>query len=171
MKLQVELDDTKEFTGGWSMDQIPVLSALRAVTFVDKLSILEFGTGKSTELLAKLLRDKSVDYRYVSYENDPTFVCPDSSIETIFWEVFPAQIVDGIFDLIINDGPNGVRRKLWYELHRKNVRPGTVLLLDGFYHYVEFLEALDLNYTYEILSDHVAKRGTCWRVVKVLSVR
>jgi hypothetical protein len=85
------------------------------------------------------------------------------------------EIVDHIFDLILVDGPNGDKRAKWYSKIRKNVKPGTIILVDDFNHFDSFSTELNKNFEYELLDHHdepfVAYGEHSWKIVKVIAAR
>jgi len=168
MRLFVTKEECLEFPGSWSLWPAQMYRALNAVEYIDKIKILEFGAGDGTKALAEILNNKGIDYRYFTYENDQRYIIDTDKITTMIWNDFPDRIIDGIFDLIIIDGPEGVSRSKWYPLIKKNARPGTIIVIDDFGHYQEFSDALNANFNYDIIDqrDRFARTGTTWLTVR-----
>jgi len=176
MKLSITADECTVFTGGWGYSAKLMSCALGAVEYEGRLSILEFGAGQGTLLLAGLLEKVGAPFRYVSYENNPDWVCPLENVETVLWEQYPKEILPGPYDLIIIDGPRGARtggRLPWFSLTRPVVRVGTILAVDDFDHNVKYQEKLDENFSYEPVGYHPLEvfAGENWRAVRVLGVK
>jgi hypothetical protein len=81
-------------------------------------------------------------------------------------------IPDIQFDIVLVDGPHGDNRSRWYAKIRKNVKAGTIILVDDFNHYTCFSEELDKNFKYELLSHSdepfVAYGEHSWKIVRVI---
>lgn len=174
-KLTVTTQECSGFPGGWSVNSEQMFTALNATTYRDILRILEFGSGTGTNVLANILSKKSgMRFSYTTYENNINYVCKAPAVTTVMWERLPEKLVDGIFDLIIIDGPKGVDRSKWYPLIRPNIRRGTILLIDDYSHFKEFGEALNANFTYEDI-EQVDMPYTppgpfvTWRTVRLLT--
>lgn len=181
-RLNISPVDCKEFTSGWSLSPDAVYAALKHTRYNKKLRLLEFGSGIGTRHMVNLLKSKNVPFKYIAYENNPDYVTDAPEVRTILWDwdTFPTRIAGGKFDLVIIDGPNGVRRQLWYPLLKKSVRRGTVMLIDDFLHYSEFKTALCKNFEYAIMAEYAktvpvnadsAPRLITWQVVQVLAVK
>jgi hypothetical protein len=169
VRLCVNEHECAAFTGGMSICSLAMANALSAVEFDDRLRILELGSGAGTQALVNLLDKLVVPFEYQAYENDPLFVCSDSRVHTTLWDGanFPKSI-GGQFDFVIVDGPNGKTRAEWYPLLKSVVTPGTVLLIDDYYHHEEFERALNECFSYETI-DRKSGSHECWKTVRILA--
>ena len=76
------------------------------------------------------------------------------------------------FDIVFVDGPHGDKRSKWYSKFKKNVKVGTIILIDDFNHYKCFSEELDRHFRYETLSysdePFVPYGEHSWKIVRVI---
>lgn len=173
MELRITEKDCENFPGRWSLNPEQVYTALSHVTYRRVLKILEFGSGKGTYVMARMLNRKGIRFKYVTYENDERFVCDHPKVQTVFWTDFPKKLVKGIYDLVIIDGPAGLTRTQWYPLLRSHVRQGTILLIDDFRHFKQFLKVLKRNFRYRLIHEVAepkvpGRAQVTWRVVQVV---
>jgi hypothetical protein len=176
MVLNIKPNECSAFPGGWSVNPEQMYLALKHLTYHKAINVLEMGSGEGTTALVALLDKKKVPYSYTAYENDKAYASKSNNVRTIMWSAFPNRVVPGIFDLIIIDGPHGVSRIKWYPLLRRNVRKGTIIVVDDYRHYAEFKVALDRNFRYKTIHEHVETyiKGApyvTWIVIKIQSVR
>lgn len=177
-QLSVTDEDCAGFESGWSLHPAAMRRALSAVTYDQRLNVLEFGAGTSTDRLANLLETKDIPYRYVSYENDPSFASKHPKVETILYDTdagWPTVLIDGVFDFVMVDGPHGFGRVRWYPLLRSQVRRCTILLIDDFEHTVDFGRALDESFGYQEVDYYgtgkIPSPGKCWKTVRIIEPR
>lgn len=175
---QIAFDECSHFPGGWSYDPALIHAALSALQWSSKLRVLEFGAGQGTRLLVKLLERKipSPGFEFVSYEDNPEWVCTHPKVQTILWSKTYPEILSGPYHLILIDGPRGSttdRRLPWFTKIRPVVQPGTILVVDDFDRNSKYEKLLQENYVYE----EVARRKlqvageNNWIVVRVQQVR
>ena len=173
--LNIPQEECGIFKGGWSLDATAMYYALRAIRYADKLRILEFGSGDGTAALVELLDRHSVPFDYTAYENNIEYKCPDHRVRTMLWEEFPSKVRKDVYDFVIIDGPHGVTREKWYPLIKPVVRAGTIILIDDWMHYAEFMKALDNNFTYRVIEAHAEYTEICsyitWLIVEVISAK
>ena len=151
--IDITMQDVENFPGGWSVAPYSVFLALQYTTFNDNsINVLEFGAGEGTNQLYTLLKSKNLEVNYVSYETDTSFAYVSGVNYQIYQDDY-SVLTDAIFDLVIVDGPHGVSRANWYGNFKKNVRPGTVILVDDYHHYTEFGQSLDNHFTYELINE------------------
>ena len=174
-RLNITKEECEVFPGGWSVDATAMYYALDAVRYADKLKILEFGSGAGTSALVGLLDKRGVTFDYTSYENNIEYMCPDHRVRTMLWEAFPRKVRKDVYDFVIIDGPHGVTRENWYPLIKPVVRAGTIILVDDWMHYAEFMKALDANFTYRAIKAHAEYTATCsyitWLIVEVIAAK
>jgi len=173
-RLKIRYSDCGIFPGGWSVRPDEMHFTLRSVRYSATLNILEFGAGAGTVALIRLLDKYRVPFKYVSYEDKLEYMCKDPRVQTILWTDFPTTTVDGIFDLIIIDGPAGLSRTKWYPLIKKNVKPGTIILVDDYRHFTEFETALNANFKYRAVLErtqpHIkGQPQITWLIARVLA--
>uniref|UniRef100_A0A6C0KPD1 Methyltransferase n=1 Tax=viral metagenome TaxID=1070528 RepID=A0A6C0KPD1_9ZZZZ len=168
-----------QFAGGWSYTQREMTELFKHITYPEKYSILEFGSGASTILLYNHFIKYVKELLFVTYESNMNYSISDNpGIIYVYYNennIPSVPITSGTYDLILIDGPNGDKRSLWYQKIRPNVKEGTILLVDDFNHYACFGEELDRNFHYEILSYHdepfVAYGEHSWKIVRILSLK
>lgn len=152
-QIDLSREDTKNFPGGWSLVPEEGYLALKHCTFDETFKILEFGSGRGTELLAQLLKEKGIPFEYHTIEHDASFEKEIDGVYFYLYDTPPKQVSLPYdfpkFDLVIVDGPHGVCRADWYEKFQPYTRSGTVILVDDFHHYTEFGKALDTNFSYQ----------------------
>ncbi len=164
-RVEVPLEQLRAFPGNWSLAPEEIYYALKHCTYKEKLRILEFGAGAGTKALVDVLKAHHIPFEYHSFENDPAYIQELAGVQFHPYSLTPVawskvkewvpevKRVDlgllPVFDLILIDGPHGVSRAEWYAKFKPFTRPGTVLLIDDYHHYVEFEEALNANYTYD----------------------
>jgi hypothetical protein len=165
-----------QFAGGWSYTQREMTELFKHITYPEKYSILEFGSGASTMLLYNHFIKYVKELVFVTYESNRDFIPNNSGVVYVFYDeknIKNTPIMSGTYDLILVDGPNGDKRSLWYEKIRQHVKEGTILLIDDFNHFVCFGEELDRNFNYELLDHHdepfVAYGEHSWKIVRILS--
>jgi hypothetical protein len=152
-QINITEEQCKVFPGGWSIKPDQMYVALSNVTYTDKLNVLEFGSGTGTHCLAQLLTDLKIPFNYVAYENDPVYVCNRPDVRTVLWTKWPEQLEPEVYDLVIIDGPAGKNRIKWYPLIKQVTRSGTILMIDDFRHFSEFLLALNLNFKHKVIRE------------------
>jgi hypothetical protein len=167
-----------QFDGGWSYTQKEMISLFRFIEYRNTYSILEFGGGSSTEKLYNHFAKYTTNLCYYVYETDSKYSPNIPQLDVIMYDqstIDSLEIVDHIFDLILVDGPNGDKRAKWYSKIRKNVKPGTIILVDDFNHFDSFSTELNKNFEYELLDHHdepfVAYGEHSWKIVKVIAAR
>lgn len=154
MTMTVTLEELKHFPSGWSLTPYTVYLTLKNCTFDSTLKILEFGSGVATHMLADYLSSKNIPTKYTSYETDSSYAGhPNVNYEFYSPAMQLMKDDNEIYDIVIVDGPNGVTRRDWYHQFKKNVRSGTIILIDDFHHYSEFAVALDENFVYETINE------------------
>jgi hypothetical protein len=164
-----------KFNGGWSYTQLEMTELFKHLKFQPTFSILEFGSGDSTKKLYSYIRSKVQNLIYYTYESDNTFL--DTTTPDIKYIKYDISEIDSLatpdiqFDLILIDGPNGELRSKWYSKIKKNVKQGTILLIDDFNHYKSFSTELDKNFEYELLSfsdePFVPYGEHSWKIVSI----
>ena len=154
-RIDIELLDTSKFKGGWGLSPHEIYLSLKYLDYDKILKILEFGSGDGTTYLTDLLNYKKINFEYKSIENDENYA-KTFGVEYQLYKLIDIDDViletNGFFDLIIVDGPHGVDRYKWYSKFKKNVRIGTIILIDDFHHYNEFNDELNKHYEYELVS-------------------
>ena len=175
-KLAITSKLCKQFPGGWSVKSDAMNVALWHTRYNRTLNILEFGAGAGTQVLVDILTRLNAAFNYVSYENKPEYVCTSPKVQTVMWDVCPTELVPGIFDFVIIDGPAGVTRTQWYPLLKTHVQQGTIILIDDFRHFKEFEIALNSAFHYRTLASRTDKKVAgitqiTWLVVKVTGVK
>ena len=175
LDLQVLSADIPTFTGGWSYTQKEMNEFFRHVVFFPSMSILEFGSGDSTIKLYDYFKRHVDNLTFYTYESDPTFIMKHDSIHYMSYDIEKMDdvvIPDIQFDIVLIDGPNGDKRSKWYSKIIKNVKAGTIILVDDFNHYKCFSEELDKNFKYELLSHSdepfVPYGEHSWKIVRVI---
>lgn len=137
--------DFSVFKGGWSYTEEEMYDAVSILPIQQTLKVLEFGCGKSTVSLFKLLSEIYTIKTYKGYESCENYLVVHPGIECIIYEQKEIQKIDTgneKYDLILIDGPVGARRKFWYEKIVNNVKSGTVILIDDWCHHKEYEQAL-----------------------------
>lgn len=156
------LDDFSKFDGGWSLSPYSIYLALKHLNFEgNSIKILEFGSGEGTKNLVDVLKNKSIDFEYVSVEHDVSFA-KSKDVEYIMYNIptnyTPNHIdlvelnLDKTFDLVIVDGPHGVGRANWYKKILNNVKNNTIILIDDFHHYKEFDDELNRVFVFDTIN-------------------
>lgn len=161
-KIYLVPNDFLNFKGGWSLAPCSIFLAIKHLTYVNELNILEFGSGDGTTQLVDLLTKNNIIFNYTSVEHDESYAKTANVNYQLYhldgWNYNPDQLdsvnltLDRIYDLVIIDGPHGVGRAKWYSKIKNNIRKGTVLLVDDFHHYVEFSTELDTHFEYETIN-------------------
>lgn len=160
-KIEVVLEDFASFKGGWGLAPYPTYFALKYVTYLEELSVLEFGSGEGTTILTNLLQKKQVPYRYRSIEHDAAYAKTPGvqyQLYSISHQYTPSEIdevelqLEGVYDLVIVDGPHGVGRARWYSKFKDYVREGTIVLIDDYHHYKEFGDEFCKHFEYEVVN-------------------
>jgi len=175
------------FEGGWSYTNKEMGELFKNIDFSKKYEdykILEFGGGDSSIKIWNYFNDNILpgQLTYCCFESDEKFVPKHDKITTFMYDEKNIEVLDinsflnnQKFDLIFIDGPNGVKRKLWYYKLRNHVKEGTIILIDDFNHYGEFGEELDLNFEYDLLSfsdeKFVPYGEHSWKIVKIKKIR
>lgn len=70
-------------------------------------------------------------------------------VKNTFYEIDEGDI-DGVYDIVILDGPNGNGRNISYLHFMNNIRKGTLLVIDDYYHY-DFLDKCKLVFDVDVL--------------------
>ena len=174
------------FLGGWSytnkeMYELFKFIDLDEIKRINSYNILEFGSGDSSIKIANIF-DNIDNLEYYTYESNKSFITNHKKIKTILYnenEIQNVKLIDNIsknikFDLILVDGPNGDKRKYWYNKFKDFVKIGTIILIDDFNHYKSFGIELDNNFKYELLSfsdePFVPDGEHSWKIVRVLNI-
>jgi hypothetical protein len=178
-KIEIKLSETKNFSGGFSLAPEEAYIALKHATYRDKFRILEFGSGESTILFTKILKEKNISFEYHVFENDPNYIYEIENVIYHHYDLpnFPFSRCNEwsfyvekyelpnlpVFDLVIVDGPHGVGRAKWYEKFKKYTKPKTVILIDDFHHYIEFKNSLDENFLYDTIIEY--NQNPSWKII------
>ncbi|MAC34535.1 MAG: hypothetical protein CME38_13165 [Haliea sp.] len=135
-------------------------------------SVLEFGAGKSSELIFNSLKKKYEEVKYITYETNSRYAPTCEGITVRMHTV--SDLVSGKveipksekYDLVIVDGPDGEVRQYWYSLFKDNVKKGTIIHVDDAFHYASFEEELNKYFTeldYAFVSKLGEEQGNkCW---------
>lgn len=166
------------FLGGWSYTQKEMTELFKHIKYNENYSILEFGSGDSTNKIYNHFKKYTKNLMYYSYESNPEYMKENTPYYLKLYDINNIEntfIPDVQFDLILIDGPNGDKRSLWYSKIKNNVKIGTICLIDDFNHYKCFGEELDRNYEYELLSfsdePFVPYGEHSWKIVRILSIK
>jgi predicted O-methyltransferase YrrM len=161
MENNITLSDFTKFVGGWSLSPYSIYLSIKYVTYDKTLKILEFGSGDGTNKLVEFLTNKNIDFKYTSVEHDINYA-NTHNVEYLMYPLthnyVPKDIenidiqLNGIYDLIIIDGPHGVGRSKWYDKIKNFVKKGTIILIDDFHHYVEFETELNKVFEYDVVN-------------------
>lgn len=138
----------------------------------ENFSVLEFGAGKSSELIFTSLKKKYEEVRYVTYETDSRYA-PNCAGITVRMHTVDELIRGEIeipknekYDLIIVDGPDGEIRQYWYSVFKDNTKKGSIIHVDDAFHYNSFELELNKNFpelTYAFVSRLGEEQGNkCW---------
>jgi len=166
------------FAGGWSYTQKEMRELFNHIQYRKNYSILEFGSGDSTNKIYNHFKKYTENLEYYSYESNPEYIIENTPYYLKSYDTNDIEntfIPDMKFDLILIDGPNGDKRSLWYSKIKNNVKKGTIVLIDDFNHYKCFGDELDKNYHYELLSfsdePFVPYGEHSWKIVQILDIR
>jgi hypothetical protein len=176
---------TNIFNGGWSYTNLEMSELFKHIDLTnvyDNYSIIEFGGGDSSKKICSLFDNiKKLTYyivesneSYLPDNRDPfnIILYDEKKIENLNLNDF---INNMKFDLILIDGPNGDKRKYWYEKIKPFVKIGSIILIDDFNHYTSFGEELDNNFEYELLSHSdipFEPYGEhSWKIVRVKNIK
>jgi hypothetical protein len=172
--------DVPQVCGGWSYSQPEIDELCKYIQYTDSMNILEIGLGASTIELVTYFKRKCKHVDYDGYESDPTYIYKIQDLINVY--LYDENNIDDVkfeenkvYDLIFIDGPTGECRSKWYSKLKKNVKNGTILLIDDYTHYKSFQEQLDANYEYETLSSNLTEFSPggehSWKIVKVISAK
>ena len=175
------------FNGGWSYTNLEMTALFEHVDVNKQYSnynILEFGGGDSSGKIFSLFQKNVKDLKYFIFESNENYlpenkdqfnitIYDEKDIEKINLENFIEK--DIVFDLVLIDGPNGNKRKYWYNKIKFFVKTGTIILVDDFNHYSCFSEELDKNFEYEMLSwldtPFEPYGEHSWKIVRVINIK
>jgi len=171
------MTDIPTFSGGWSYTQKEMNTLFKFIEYKNNYAILEFGLGNSTNLIYSHFKKHTENLTYIGCETNMEY-CKElnKNVEVIFYEIDQIKnisIPDILFDLILIDGPNGEYRSLWFNIIKKHVKQGTIILVDDFNHFQSFSDELDRNFEYELLDHYdegpyIAYGEHSWKIVKVI---
>jgi len=174
------------FNGGWSYTNLEMTALFKIIDInkeYDNYNILEFGGGDSSNKIYNLFKNVK-NLHYVLFGSNTNYLPSNNEIFDI--KIYNENTIENIdfqyyvsnelkFDLILIDGPNGDKRKYWYNKIKNNVKIGTIILIDDFNHYISFSEELDRNYEYELLSyldiPFIAGGEHSWKIVRVKNIK
>ena len=144
---------------------LPVPTKFRA------FKILEFGAGDSTIKLYQYYKEIYGNIEYTCYESNPSYLpkAVGTLVPILHRSVQEVEVKDNIYDLVLVDGPSGPTRALWYKKLVGKTRPGTIIHVDDFNQYAEYLKELSLHHTYDVLFNHPRARIGLkyWYTVKI----
>ena len=167
-----------EFGSGASTEFILRLAKKNNVK-IDSFDNSEKYAFKCPENLSKFLNlyvVKTVQYNEKQYENildknvitskkrlilsqgipvDELVVENKFDIKNAFYDISKGQL-NGIYDLVILDGPNGNGRNIAFAYLKEHVHPGTVIFIDDYWHY-DFIENCKTILDAEVISIVVKK--------------
>jgi hypothetical protein len=165
--------DTPTFYGGVSYTQTGMAELFKHITYRANFSILEFGSGNSTEKLHEHFKKNVENLVFYSYESDPRFLKPHAEIKFILYDdqnVKSIEIPQIAFDLILVDGSTTDKRAIFSKI-RENIKDGTILLIDYFNHFESVSDQLAGNFDYDLLASNnepfIAYGEHSWCVVRV----
>ena len=144
--------DIPTFYGGVSYTQTGMAELFKHITYRANFSILEFGSGNSTEKLHEHFKKNVENLVFYSYESDPRFLKPHAEIKFILYDdqnVKSIEIPQIAFDLILVDGSTTDKRAIFSKI-RENIKDGTILLIDYFNHFESVSDQLAGNFEYDL---------------------
>ena len=177
------MKNIEDFNGGWSYTNLEMSELCKNIV-LDKeceYNILEFGGGDSSKKIYNLFESNVKKVNYYIIESNELYL-PDNKDNIFNIFLYNENDIENIqlrnyihndmkFDLLLVDGPNGEKRKEWYNKFKNFVKIGSIILIDDFNHYMSFGEELDKNYEYELLSysdvPFVEYGEHSWKIVKV----
>jgi hypothetical protein len=173
------------FNGGWSYTNMEMSELFKHIDLsnnYNNYNIIEFGGGDSSKKIYGLF-DNIENLSYYIFESNETFLPDNRELFNIILydenEIENLNLNDFIdnmkFDLLLIDGPNGDKRKYWYNKIRPFVKNGSIILIDDFNHYNSFGEELDNNFVYELLSysniPFEPYGEHSWMIVRVIDIK
>lgn len=115
-----------------------------------KLDIVEFGSGKSTEILLSFKRFNSIPGVFDSFDAEEQFAHPYAKLRNIksydgrpisfgndysFYDLLSDDLRSNDYDLVILDGHHGHGRSVAWEYLKDKLAVGCLILIDDFDHY------------------------------------
>ena len=115
-----------------------------------KLDIVEFGSGKSTEVIYKFKEENNIPGVFDSFDADPNYAHPIAKIRDIksydgrpiqfgddysFYDIMEGDLTSSDYNLVILDGHHGHGRSAAWELLIGKLAKGCVVVIDDFDHY------------------------------------
>ena len=162
--IYLHMKNIQIFNGGWSYTNLEMSELFKNIDLektYEKYNILEFGAGDSSKKIYSLFENNVKKLNYYIVECNESYL-PDNK-EAFNIILYDENYIENIelnnyidndikFDLILVDGPNGEKRKYWYNKFKKFVKIGSIILVDDFNHFTSFGEELNNSYEYELLS-------------------
>lgn len=188
---------SKYITDGWGLTitALKQLAEIIASFNKDKVRVIEFGSGKSTEFLHDYNKELNFELEVLTFDNDPNFAykekendnvtllmrnlveCSDKDFEKMFknksydseamkpktsplttrqrnnFYDIKHNDINGIYDIVILDGPNGNGRNLAFLHLIGHLDKGSYVLIDdtSYYKFVDrFKNIFDSEVYYEL---------------------
>lgn len=116
----------------------------------NKLDIVEFGSGKSTEVMSLFVSTNSIPGVLDSFDAHPIYAHPLAKIRTIipyddrpvcfgndysFYDIKEEDLTSSKYDLVILDGHHGHGRSVAWKILKTKLSIGCLVLIDDFDHY------------------------------------
>jgi hypothetical protein len=137
---------------GWeiSPDCLIRLQELLASKNTTKLDIVEFGSGKSTDVLLSFIQTNSIPGVFDSFDADPDWANSYAKIRNIvsydgrpicfgndysFYDIKEGDLRSNNYDLVILDGHHGHGRSVAWKILRNRLSSGCLVLIDDYDHY------------------------------------
>lgn len=86
-------------------------------------------------------------------------------MKNCFYNISP-DCINGLFDLVILDGPNGNGRSVSFEIIKKHLSPNGYFFIDDYNHY-PFIDHLKLSFPEAELIDEHSSNGDNWQLYKI----
>ncbi len=117
---------------------------------LSKLDIVEFGSGKSTDVLMKFKNINSIPGVFNSFDADPQFANPYAKIREVisydgrpisfgndyaFYKLEDGDLESKDYDLVILDGHHGHGRSVAWSYLKDRLGIGCIVVIDDYDHY------------------------------------
>lgn len=147
------VEPTFEYTG-WELPPECLFSVQKLLVEkkINKLNVVEFGSGKSTEVILQFKKQNNLSGVVDSFDADSTFSHPSAKIRNIisyngtevidfgpndysFYDILDGDLRSSEYNLVLLDGHHGHGRSVAWRYLKKKLEIGCLVVIDDYDHF------------------------------------
>ena len=142
-----------------------------------RLNIIEFGSGKSTEVMTNFCEVNNLPGCYDVFDASTEFAHELATIKPLksfkndeyyeFYDLEESDFSTSMYDLVILDGHHGHGRSQAFEFLKNKLAPGCLMVIDDFDHY-SFVEDFEKMFPNSVLKYRFWEQNNRWIIYEIL---